>query len=42
MGERPAYKDILKDGVQAWNAWRARNPEIVPWLSGDDLAEVEL
>ncbi|MGB3515027.1 MAG: pentapeptide repeat-containing protein [Elainellaceae cyanobacterium] len=31
--------EILKSGVEAWNNWRARNPEIVPDLTEIDLSE---
>jgi Pentapeptide repeats (8 copies) len=33
---------ILKKGVAAWNAWRDKNPEIVPDLSGADLRRARL
>src|SRR5262245_28971072 len=41
MAERRPYRDILKQGVKAWNAWRVDNPDIRPWLSDEDLADVE-
>jgi hypothetical protein len=31
---------ILKQGVEAWNAWRAENPDIRPDLSGADLWKI--
>lgn len=31
--------EILKSGVEAWNNWRARNPEIIPDLTEIDLSE---
>jgi hypothetical protein len=31
------HLDILKQGVETWNAWRKANPEIVPDLEGADL-----
>jgi uncharacterized protein YjbI with pentapeptide repeats len=32
----------LKNGVAAWNAWRDRNRNIRPNLSGADLSEADL
>jgi hypothetical protein len=32
----------IKEGVEAWNDWRKANPEIVPDLSGADLARTHL
>jgi uncharacterized protein YjbI with pentapeptide repeats len=41
------HTHILNRGVEAWNAWRAQNPELIPnlahaKLSGKDLTGVEL
>jgi hypothetical protein len=33
---------ILKQGVDAWNAWREKNPDIVPDLSKADLSNARL
>ena len=33
---------LLKQGVAAWNAWRDKNPNIRPDLSGADLIEANL
>jgi uncharacterized protein YjbI with pentapeptide repeats len=32
----------FKKGVDAWNAWREENPDILPDLSGADLSEADL
>ena len=31
------HLDILKQGVEVWNLWRERRPEIQPDLSGANL-----
>jgi hypothetical protein len=31
---------VLRQGAEAWNAWRDRNPNIQPNLSGAKLCEV--
>ncbi len=33
---------ILKEGVEAWNAWREEHPEIEPDLEGADLKRAHL
>ena len=33
----PEHLKILKQGVDAWNKWRAENPGIIPDLEGADL-----
>lgn len=33
---------VLKQGVDAWNDWRRRNPEVVPDLSGAALGRPEI
>jgi len=33
---------LLKQGVDAWNAWRRRNPDVAPDLSGADLNQAFL
>lgn len=35
----PDHLAKLLQGAEAWNAWRAANPDIVPDLSGGDLTE---
>ena len=36
------HLDILKKGVEEWNAWRIANPDISPNLSGADLTNTKL
>jgi len=38
----PEHLAILKQGVEAWNAWRKDNPDIIPDLSGTELRGAEL
>lgn len=38
----PEHVDKLIEGVDAWNAWRYVNPEIVPTLWGAALEETDL
>ncbi len=33
---------ILKQGVEAWNGWREKNPQITPDLSKADLYKADL
>jgi len=33
---------ILKQGVEAWNKWREKNPQITPDLSKADLYKADL
>jgi hypothetical protein len=33
---------ILRQGVEAWNAWRKANPKVKPWLSQADLTGAKL
>jgi uncharacterized protein YjbI with pentapeptide repeats len=37
-----AHLEILEQGTQAWNSWRAENPGIRPQLAGEDLSELDL
>ncbi len=37
-----AQVDVLKEGAQIWNAWRAERPESVPDLSGGGLRGLDL
>jgi Pentapeptide repeats (8 copies) len=37
-----SHLDILKEGVEAWNEWRERNPSIDPDLSGANLSRAYL
>src|SRR5262245_44927858 len=47
-GERSSSMDsahaieVLKQGPQAWNAWRAQHPELRPQLGDEDLSTVPL
>jgi uncharacterized protein YjbI with pentapeptide repeats len=38
----PVHLEILLQGAPAWQLWRAMHPEIVPDLSGADLARLDL
>ena len=38
----PEHLKILKQGVEAWNKWREKNPDITPDLRGADLYEANL
>ena len=38
----PEHLKILKQGVEAWNQWRRRNPETKPNLHGANLGGVDL
>ena len=38
----PKHREILKQGVDAWNKWRVENPGITPVLEGADLREADL
>jgi len=33
---------IIRQGVNIWNEWREKHPELIPDLSGADLSEVDL
>ena len=33
---------VLRKGVEAWNRWRAENPEVRPDLSGAHLSKADL
>src|SRR6516225_527074 len=33
---------MLKKGVDAWNTWRGKNPDVVPDLSGENLTNAHL
>jgi len=37
-----SHLDVLKEGVEAWNAWRRRNPSMHPDLSGANLRGASL
>jgi len=34
--------EILKQGVETWNKWRKKNPELIPELSGANLCQANL
>jgi hypothetical protein len=36
------HRNILLQGVETWNSWRAQNPTALPSLSGADLREADL
>ncbi len=36
------HVDRLKSGVQVWNEWRLKHPEVIPDLQGADLTGIEL
>jgi len=38
----PQHLDLLRKGVEAWNAWREREPAVWPDLLGADLPEAKL
>ena len=38
----PDHLNMLRQGVDAWNAWRDREPSITPDLSGAHLGEADL
>jgi len=38
----PEHLEIIKQGVDAWNAWRQEHPEIEPNLANADLNEMRL
>jgi len=33
---------ILRQGVDVWNEWREKHPDVAPDLSRSDLSEVDL
>src|SRR5436305_4567132 len=37
-----AHLDILKQGVEPWNRWRAQHPDIHPDLIADDFCKADL
>jgi uncharacterized protein YjbI with pentapeptide repeats len=38
----PEHLELLRQGVEVWNAWRVRQPPIMPDLEGADLSGWEL
>jgi len=38
----PEHVEILKQGVEVWNKWRMRNPDVKPDLSGANLSDALL
>jgi uncharacterized protein YjbI with pentapeptide repeats len=38
----PEHLDLLRQGVEAWNAWRGKKPQVVSDLSGADLRGANL
>jgi uncharacterized protein YjbI with pentapeptide repeats len=39
---KPEHLDLLQQGVDIWNAWRAEMPSVLPDLRGADLFEADL
>lgn len=38
----PKHREILDQGVEAWNRWRVENPALQPNLAFEDLREKDL
>ena len=38
----PAHLEVLRRGVDAWNAWRTESPSVIPDLNGADLHRADL
>lgn len=38
----PEHVEIIKKGVEKWNKWREKNPDVRPDISGTDLSEANL
>ena len=38
----PAHLQLLRQGVQVWNAWRTKQLPIIPDLEGADLKGLDL
>jgi uncharacterized protein YjbI with pentapeptide repeats len=38
----PEHADIFTQGVDAWNAWRVENPNVIPDLSGEQFSYEDL
>jgi uncharacterized protein YjbI with pentapeptide repeats len=38
----PEHLSVLRQGVEAWNEWRPKNPSIIPDLKSADLSEADL
>ena len=36
------HVQIIRQGVEVWNDWRQKNPEVVPDLSKADLSQADL
>src|SRR5258706_4812052 len=41
-GPNPEHLKILRQGVEAWNQWRTKNPEIEPYLRDASLHGADL
>ena len=37
-----SHRNILEEGVETWNSWRARNPSVTPPLHGAILHRADL
>ena len=42
MADEEHLRILLEEGVEAWNAWRLKNPEIKPELNEADLVDAKL
>ena len=42
MAEAESHLEILQQGTQAWNDWRAKHPSVRPELSEADLSDMDL
>jgi len=36
------HLQIIRQGVEAWNDWRSKNPQLRPNLNGSDLSGANL
>ncbi len=37
-----SFLELLEQGREIWNSWRAENPSVKPVLAGEDLSEMDL
>lgn len=42
MANEEHVRRLRNEGVEAWNAWRKAEPEVIPDLSGADLIAADL
>jgi uncharacterized protein YjbI with pentapeptide repeats len=38
----PNHFEIIEEGIETWNKWRAENPAIRPLLAGEDMSDLDL